>query len=173
LPHSIEAGLLEPEGESAFTMPHKIDSEKRSVLSVYVEDVQKKLSVFDDIAAKIDLFKNIINERFLYKEIAISKTDGFSFKARDGRNLALTDLSSGEQHEIVLYYDLLFRVQPHALILIDEPEISLHVAWQEQFLKDLIKINQLRRLDAIVATHSPQIISNRWDLTIELTGPPE
>ena len=54
--------------------------------------------------------------------------------------------------------------------MIDEPEISLHVAWQQEFLHDLEKITDLAKFDVLIATHSPQIIHDRWDLTQELTG---
>jgi predicted ATP-binding protein involved in virulence len=57
------------------------------------------------------------------------------------------------------------------LILIDEPELSLHVAWQVQFLKDLARVIKLSSFDVLLATHSPQIIDTRWDLTVELKGP--
>jgi predicted ATP-binding protein involved in virulence len=82
-------------------------------------------------------------------------------------------LSSGEQHELVILYELLFRVRENSIILIDEPEISLHVVWQHEFLKDLGQIAALSQFHALVATHSPQIISDRWDLTVELKGPVE
>jgi predicted ATP-binding protein involved in virulence len=87
------------------------------------------------------------------------------------RPLPVTSLSSGEQHELVLLYELLFKVNPDSLILIDEPELSLHIAWQQQFLQDLQKITQLASFDVLIATHSPQIIHDRWDLTVELKGP--
>ncbi|MDF5732730.1 MAG: AAA family ATPase [Rhizonema sp. PD38] len=80
-------------------------------------------------------------------------------------------MSSGEQHELVLLYELLFKVQPDSLVLIDEPELSLHVGWQIQFLKDLQEITGLAYLDILMATHSPDIIQDRWDLTVELKGP--
>jgi len=69
-----------------------------------------------------------------------------------------------------LFYDLLFNVTPNSLVLIDEPEISLHVAWQKQFLKDLQAVTANAQFDVLLATHSPQIIANRWDLTVELKG---
>ena len=65
------------------------------------------------------------------------------------------------------------RVRENSIILIDEPEISLHVVWQHEFLKDLEQIAALSQFHALVATHSPQIISDRWDLTVELKGPIE
>jgi predicted ATP-binding protein involved in virulence len=79
-------------------------------------------------------------------------------------------LSSGEQHELVMIYDLLFRVPDNALILIDEPELSLHVAWQKKFIPDLQEIQKLRSIQVIIATHSPQIINDRWDLAVELSS---
>ena len=75
--------------------------------------------------------------------------------------MPLAKLSSGEQHELVLLYELLFKVKPGSLILIDEPELSLHVAWQKQVLRDLREVTKLVPLDLLIATHSPQVIADR------------
>jgi predicted ATP-binding protein involved in virulence len=112
-----------------------------------------------------------VNKRFAYKQLDIESQAGFRFRTSAGLQLLPTDLSSGEQHELVLLYELLFRTKPNALILIDEPELSLHVAWQVEFLKDLARVIKLASFDVIVATHSPQIINDRWDLALELKGP--
>lgn len=166
-------GLLAEEKDVDFQVPPTMDERTKGVLSVYVKDVQKKLSIFDEMAAKIDLFKKIINERFKFKGMTISKERGISFTTIDGSPLSPTSLSSGEQHELVFLYEFLFKVKPNSLILIDEPEISLHIAWQEQFLRDLQQITELASFDVLIATHSPQLIYDRWDLTVELKGPVE
>jgi predicted ATP-binding protein involved in virulence len=62
-------------------------------------------------------------------------------------------------------------VTPNSLILIDEPELSLHILWQQEFLRDLEEIIKIAGLDFLIATHSPQIIHDRWDLAVELEGP--
>jgi predicted ATPase len=54
--------------------------------------------------------------------------------------------------------------------LIDEPEISLHVDWQLQFLEDIKNVISLSPFDVLLATHSPLIINRRWDLTVELAA---
>ncbi len=60
-------------------------------------------------------------------------------------------------------------VPPHISTKIGTPsEISLHVDWQTQFLEDLKNVIRLSPFDALIATHSPQIINTRWDLTVEL-----
>ncbi|MBD2492777.1 AAA family ATPase [Nostoc sp. FACHB-280] len=180
----IEVGLLDKEEDSEVQIqPQDIDESTKNALSVYVEDMDKKLSVFAEIASKIELLKKIINNKFAYsyKEINFSKEKGFVFTTlfnsslsnskSNTKTLSPTDLSSGEQHELVLLYELLFKVQPKSLVLIDEPELSLHVGWQVQFLKDLQEITQLADLDILMATHSPDIIQDRWDLTVELKRP--
>jgi predicted ATP-binding protein involved in virulence len=172
----IEAGLLipEPAGWGVPAMPplEKVDEARRGVLAVYAQDAQQKLSVFDDVFTKIDLFKKIANARFLHKSITVGQS-GFGVVTSSGSQLDPVLLSSGEQHELVILYELLFRVRENSIILIDEPEISLHVAWQDEFLKDLGQMAELSQFHALVATHSPQIISDRWDLTVELKGPVE
>jgi ABC-type lipoprotein export system ATPase subunit len=167
----IAAGFLEKEKEIDFKDFQDVDQNNIKVLSIYIDDAKQKLSVFDELAEKIDLLSKIINNRFLHKKLSISKKDGFIFKTSNGKIIPPTSLSSGEQHELVLLYEMLFKVKPNSLILIDEPEISLHVAWQQEFLKDLQEITRIVGFDVLIATHSPQIINDRWDLTVELKGP--
>jgi predicted ATP-binding protein involved in virulence len=166
-----ETGLLDKDENPDFQVEQNIDGVTKNILSVYVEDVEQKLMVFKELATKIELFKGIIKQRFLYKNMSISKDKGFTFTTADGKPLSPTDLSFGEQHELVMLYQLLFKVQPNSLVLIDEPEISLHLAWQVQFLKDLQAIIRLADFDVLIATHAPGIIDDRWDLTVELKGP--
>lgn len=164
-----DAGLLDKQEDLRFQVPEELQEPTQRVLPVYVADVEKKLSVFDDIAAKIDLLKAVVNSRFSFKRMSINKEKGFLFTTDEGQPLSPAHLSSGEQHMLVLFSELLFRVEPNSLIMIDEPEISLHVTWQRQFLKDLQGVTELAMFDALIATHSPQIVHDRWDdLTVEL-----
>jgi predicted ATP-binding protein involved in virulence len=143
----------------------------REALTIYVADVQEKLRVFDDLAQRIGMLMDIVNERFHYKTIRVDREVGFRVLNHAEKPVQLEDLSSGEQHELVVLYELLFRAPKNSLVLVDEPEISLHVAWQSRFLSDLIGILELTDAYAIVATHSPMIIGSRWDLALELKGP--
>lgn len=167
----VAVGLLEQEQEKDDEDLQKVDESNIDVLSIYIQDVKQKLGVFDDLTEKIDLMVKIINNRFLYKQLSINKKDGFVFKTPNGKTISAASLSSGEQHELVLLYEMLFKVGPNSLILIDEPELSLHIVWQQKFLKDLGQITRLVGFDILIATHSPDIINDRWDLTVELKAP--
>ena len=143
--------------------------ENAKALAVYLKDTEEKLAIFRDLLARLNLFTTILNERrFTFKKIHVSKDEGFRFLTESNEILSLTELSSGEQQEVILLFELLFKVDPGTLVLIDEPEISLHVAWQKEFLNDLIRITKLQKINTIIATHSPQIINDRWDLTVDL-----
>ncbi len=163
-----EYGLLKLDEDTFFQEDEINDSDTR-VLSLYIADSKEKLAVFSSLVNKIELFTKILNERrFNFKSIEIDKEKGFVFKSQNGSILELTELSSGEQHEVVLLFELLFKATENSLVLIDEPEISLHVVWQKEFLNDIKEIIKLKNIDIVIATHSPQIINERWDLTVNL-----
>lgn len=147
-------------------------------LTIYVDDMRKKLGVLDDIEQRVTRFMDIINSRFSFKRLEVNRRAGFIVRNQLNANstrstIHLKDLSSGEQHELVVLSELLFKVPAGALILIDEPELSLHAAWQASFLDDLIGILEVNSARALVATHSPVIIGERWDLTQRLEAPKE
>lgn len=139
------------------------------VLQIYLDDVDEKLAAFMPLLTRLELFTQIINKKFLFKKIKIDRERGFAFYNNDSNiRVSSEHLSSGEQHEVILMYELMMKVNEQSLVLIDEPEISLHVAWQKAFLDDLDRVASLRDLRFIIATHSPQIIGDWWDRTVEL-----
>ena len=165
-----EIGLLDQVDYQIFdsaNLDELIATEKK-VMMVYIQDTEQKLSVLADLARRIKLLLNSINTKFQNKYLRIDRDKGFVVTNDAGQNLDLDSLSSGEQHEIVLLYDLLFRIKPNTLVLIDEPELSLHVVWQKRFLPDLLKIAEVAQIDVLIATHSPYIVGDYTDLMVAL-----
>ena len=163
-------GLLDESGvdEPGKLLGKGMTDQQRRVLSIYIEDTNQKLKVLQEMAERLDLFAGSINARFKGKQIRISKDRGFSVVNERQEVLSPSQLSSGEQHEVVLFYELLFKVQPDTLVMIDEPELSLHVDWQNRFIGDISKVAHMQQLDVLAATHSPDIIGDRWDLAVRL-----
>lgn len=143
-------------------------TEHAKALKIYFEDFQKKYNVYEDLLKKLDLYTEIINSRLSFKEIKISRENGIIVLDSNDNKIELNKLSSGEQQEIVLFYKLIFDVKESELLLIDEPEISLHIVWQRKFMDDLIRIIEFKKISVIVATHSPQIISEHLDKQVDL-----
>lgn len=83
----------------------------------------------------------ITNKFGTNKAICISKDKGIEIVQKPiDKKVELRFLSSGEQQELVLLYDLIFKGEKETVILIDEPEISLNVSWQRDFLDDMKKL---------------------------------
>ncbi|PNU29376.1 AAA family ATPase, partial [Serratia marcescens] len=68
--------------------------------------------------------------------------------------------SSGEQCILLSLLGIAANISDNTLILIDEPEISLHPEWQEKYISLLMNIfERYQSCLFVIATHSPQIVS--------------
>lgn len=142
--------------------------EHAKALKIYFDDFEKKFIQYQVLLNEFEMFTEIVNKRLRHKQIMIEKNKGIIVKDSLNNELKLSDLSSGEKHVIVLFYELIFGTEENTLLLIDEPEISLHIVWQKMFMDDLLKIINMKNLKVIVATHSAQIINNHWERQIDL-----
>lgn len=150
----------------------KLDDLILRVMVEFLQDSAEKFQVVEPLLDRLELLTQILNEKFKFKRIEIDRESGFVVKTEGtGTELGPSQLSSGEQHELVLLYDLLFGAADGALVLIDEPEISLHVNWQRRFLADLRKVSHLTSHRFVVATHSPQIVSKFSNRMVQLAEP--
>lgn len=144
------------------SLEENFNNEKR-FLSVYLSEFSKTLAPLKKNYDKMKLFVDILNERnrITYKTISYGK-NGFILKV-DGKELSLDCLSSGEKNDFLMFYNLIFKTPKGAVVLIDEPEISLHIEWQETFMGSLMQICEMNDSQAIVATHSPSIINGHCE----------
>lgn len=151
--------------------PSSLTDAQRAMFAVYLADNEEKLTVFKSLADRAEILLGVLNRKLAPKSIRLDKDGGYLVKSHDGRPLELDLLSSGEQHELLLLHTLLFRTDPGALVLIDEPELSLHVTWQTEVLAELLQIARIVPFDAIVATHSPYIVGEHRELMVRLGEP--
>lgn len=171
------AGILVNAEDSDLLQIQKSDEGLINVLKLYIDDSNQKLAPYDDISRRIKLFLDIVNKRFKHKTLEISKADGFKFKSNIKKNpkgeseeIPPNKLSSGEQNELILFYELIFKSNQGDMILIDEPELSLHISWQNKFIADLKHVTSMNQVSIVIATHSPDIIDENWELRVELEG---
>lgn len=69
-------------------------------------------------------------------------------------------LSSGEKNRIATTVKLIAHAENNCIVLIDEPEISLHLKWQMDFHSSLIEVmGKYKNYHIVIATHSPVIVS--------------
>lgn len=168
----VDTGILEEEQDDIgiHDLLDAITESNRQNLSLYAIDTEEKLNALSSLSSSINLFRNLIDKNFNNKRIVFNKDYGFRFVATYSDSTILPQsLSSGEQHELVMFYDLIFNASENTLILIDEPELSLHIKWQLDYVDELLQIISATKFSAVLATHSPQIIHDKWDLTVSLS----
>lgn len=114
-----------------------------------------------------DNFLEVINELFDGRKTAsISERNEIIIQSRDGRHILLEDLSSGEKQLLIILGEALLQEGATIVYIADEPELSLHVKWQERLTNSIAKLNPNAQI--IFATHSPDIVSDKADKIIDM-----
>lgn len=120
---------------------------------------------------KLELFSEWVRRcEFANKMMIFRKKDGVVFVSNDeiSTKILPEELSSGEKQLVVQAIELLFCTPEDSIVLVDEPELSYHVAWQMLYCENLKSIAKQRKLQCVVATHNPQMFNYDWDLSIDL-----
>lgn len=102
--------------------------------------------------------KYLSNKKVIYDSPTF---DFYITPENNGSKIGLSQLSSGEKQIVSLFSHLYLDGKRNYLVLIDEPELSLSVKWQRQFLSDIHKGNFCTGIIAV--THSPFIFDNELD----------
>lgn len=136
-------------------------------LTVYLEAFKSTLEPWNKEYERLKLFTDILNKRNRVTGKTLKYGPNGLVMSVDGRTLELECLSSGEKNDLIMFYNLIFNSEKGGLVLVDEPEISLHIEWQEEYLDCLLSICKMNGLQAIVATHSPNIINGHFELYAE------
>lgn len=113
-------------------------------------------------------FIDEINSLFQHKEIYISDKNELLVKTDNGRVFPLFQLSSGEKQLLIILGEGLLQENSAHIYIADEPELSLHVDWQEKLVSSLKNINPNSQI--VFATHSPDIVGPFSDSVIQIEG---
>lgn len=93
------------------------------------------------------------------KKVSVSPIGEISITLPNGKKRNIYGLSSGEKHLIIILAYLAFSDVLSPVFVVDEPELSLHLAWQQIFVDAIQEANPNAQL--IFATHAPAIISKK------------
>lgn len=102
-----------------------------------------------------------IEDLFFLMESGIARLKDVSIlKLETDKVYRISDASSGEQCIFTTFLGIACNIVDNSLIVIDEPEISLHPEWQERYITLLMETFQnYKNCHFIIATHSPQLVS--------------
>ena len=135
-------------------------------LSVEItKTIQKENNIdfnrLNEINKTKDLFVKIINDSFAHSGKKINeKSNELEFITSKEKTIGVKQLSSGEKQYLIIMLTVLLEVNKEYILLMDEPEISLNIEWQETLLENIEKLNP--NCQIIMTTHSPGILLNGW-----------
>lgn len=117
---------------------------------------------YHTILQRIDKFTKLVNEMFIETGKKMQVRDSqFYFKNANGNVCELKDLSSGEKQLLLILLRVFLMEQKPGIVFLDEPEISLHIGWQQQLLDILVELGR-GNLQFFVTTHSPSMFGRGW-----------
>ena len=79
---------------------------------------------------------------------------------QDGDTLYPYQLSSGEKQILVILLTVLVQDKRHGVLFMDEPEVSLHVEWQQRLISLIRELNP--NVQIVLTTHSPALVMDGW-----------
>lgn len=148
----------------------KLESE----YAYYLSDLSKQLSDtimstgkvelrdMRSIYSENDLFIEIVNEAFENtQKVVDTEQSKLRFKLHGELLEDNKKLSSGEKQFLIVMLTVLLQRKRESILIMDEPEISMHIDWQRRLLKSLNRLNPNCQL--ILATHSPGVIIDGWE----------
>lgn len=105
-------------------------------------------------------FQDIVDELFSETGKTIKRNCNEIFFDSYGETIPPYKLSSGEKQMLIILLTVLIQNKRPFVLFMDEPEISLHIEWQQRLLDILTDLNP--NVQVILTTHSPAVIMNGW-----------
>jgi len=124
-------------------------------------DDAKKAS---EVSKAKTLFQDMVDELFEDTNKTIDRRSNEIQFFQNGETLTPYQLSSGEKQMLVILLTVLVENGEHYALIMDEPEISLHIEWQQRLIELIRTLNPNAQI--ILSTHSPALIMNGWTDTV-------
>ena len=150
------------------------DESTHRILRIYEETLTQRTKTLDDAFKRVRQYIDSVNAFLHGKQMVtatpdVESTPSLQIRHDDDTLSPLETLSSGERQIAGLIYSASHVAQGN-IVLVDEPELSLHIDWQRQVLRAMLQ--QLPSKQLIVCTHSPIIGSDYLDNLIEILPQP-
>ena len=105
-------------------------------------------------------FQDIIDELLSETGKRIIRTENEIRFTQIGETLVPYQLSSGEKQMLAILLTVLVEDNENYVLFMDEPEVSLHVEWQQRLIELILSLNP--NVQIILTTHSPALVMNGW-----------
>lgn len=105
-------------------------------------------------------FQDLLDKLFAETGKRLVRTKNEILFSQIGEELTPYQLSSGEKQLLAILLTVLTEDNQHYVLFMDEPEVSLHIDWQQKLIEMILDLNP--NVQIILTTHSPAVIMNGW-----------
>ena len=112
------------------------------------------------LSQKKTRFQDIVDDLFRDTGKCVVRTENEIRFTQIGELLTPYQLSSGEKQMLAILLTVLVEDRRPYVLFMDEPEVSLHVDWQQRLIDLILELNP--NVQIILTTHSPAVIMNGW-----------
>ena len=151
------------------TRLEKLQSDYGYYLSDLVKELTERINSnssitkqeLDKINERKNLFISLVNECFSEtgKELSNDSTK-LVFIKDNSIGIYPKELSSGEKQLLIILLTVLLERGEEYILMLDEPEISMHISWQYKLIDMILLLNP--NVQILLTTHSPMIFSDGW-----------
>jgi len=147
--------LIGSDGESKTILDMEISAESKKLKDIFNNSRESYLEIKERL-------ESVLNKLFSEsrKSIKINNGEIIIQWIDNNEHLTIPNLSSGERQLIYIMLKAANTSLENTILLMDEPEISLHLSWQENLIDSITQINPNCQL--IIVTHSPAILMKGW-----------
>ena len=143
-----------------------------TLISNIFEIVDRYKEKADELKAPFVHYLSLVNRFFKdsSKEITYNTVGLLAVNIEGQPERSIEALSSGERQILVMISHLFFNEQKRqaGVFIVDEPELSLHLKWQEIFVESILEASPSTQF--ILATHAPSIVLDHEDKCITMVG---
>jgi predicted ATP-binding protein involved in virulence len=136
--------------------------ENDNILRQVVKDIDNIESEIEEVETPRRQLNQLISELFSGGKKLILSDNSIEIRTSEGVDIGAASLSSGEKHLLMLLVETLLSAE--SSIIVDEPEISMHIDWQKRIVQIMRLLNPLSQI--IIATHSPEVLTGVDDNNI-------
>lgn len=136
----------------------------QQITKKWSQEKSKQDKIFGDYHS----FIKIVNDLLIGKKLYTSASSELMAKNSANDDVDIFKLSSGEKQLIILLGEALLQQHSSCVYIADEPELSLHLKWQEKVISSILALNENAQM--IVATHSPDIVGGYSKNVIRMEG---
>jgi predicted ATPase len=130
------------------------------MVQLFTENAPDAQQRAQEIASEKNHFFDLLDELFADTGKHVNRHSNEIMLVQYGENLTPYQLSSGEKQMLIILLTVLVQDRQSYTLFMDEPEISLHIEWQQKLIGLIRDLNPNAQI--ILTTHSPAVIMDGW-----------